>query len=194
MIKRVLPSEPSFLTSMTAERKTKETREEEMGLQRYATGYGAMIAVLLLVLAAENGVSGQAPDQSCVSNLVPCAGYLNSTTTPPDTCCEPLRETVNTDVKCLCNLYSSPEIFKSFGVNISDALQLPKLCGIKESVEECHKKGSAPVSGIPLLPSLSPSQVFIYLKSHRAFSHHDIRRVDPTAKSTRPGRDWKRPS
>lgn len=96
--------------------------------------------LMALVMLKEKGVMGQqVPD--CASKLVPCANYLNSTT-PPDSCCSPLREAVRTELKCLCNLYSDRQIFKSLGINITQALELPKHCGVTSNLTACKEQGT----------------------------------------------------
>ncbi|XXG67377.1 hypothetical protein AAC387_Pa06g0737 [Persea americana] len=108
---------------------------------------GGLVVFLLmaLVMLKEKGVMGQqVPD--CASKLVPCANYLNSTT-PPDSCCSPLREAVRTELKCLCNLYSDRQIFKSLGINITQALELPKHCGVTSNLTACKEQATAPAAG-----------------------------------------------
>lgn len=103
---------------------------------------GGLVVFLLmaLVMLKEKGVMGQqVPD--CASKLVPCGNYLNSTT-PPDSCCSPLREAVRTELKCLCNLYSDRQIFKSLGINITQALELPKHCGVTSNLTACKEQGT----------------------------------------------------
>lgn len=93
----------------------------------------------LLVALASYGANGQ-QQNTCISKLVPCAQYLNATTKPPDTCCNPLRDAITNDLACLCRLYADPTVFKAFTPNITQALGLPKLCGITSGgLDECNK-------------------------------------------------------
>ncbi|CAL9161729.1 unnamed protein product [Musa hybrid cultivar] len=55
----------------------------------------------MVVVAISGGAEGQLPP-SCVSSLIPCAAYVNSTRSPPATCCDPLRQAVDADLQCLC--------------------------------------------------------------------------------------------
>ncbi|OEL22140.1 hypothetical protein BAE44_0016844 [Dichanthelium oligosanthes] len=106
----------------------------------------ATVAAVALVAAmgmlAPRAAAQTPPTQTCAANLVPCGQYLNGTGTPPDTCCGPLKESVQNDLKCLCDLYASPEIFKSLKINITQALELSKRCGLADTAAAC--KGSSP--------------------------------------------------
>ncbi|KAL2901882.1 Protein YLS3 [Bienertia sinuspersici] len=90
-----------------------------------------VIAVAMVVLTTELAAaqsSGEAP--SCASKLTACVNYLNATTTPPSTCCNPLKEAVTNERPCLCSIYNNPDLVKAFNINITQALNLPKLCHI----------------------------------------------------------------
>lgn len=99
-----------------------------------ATVTAAVLAVLMLSATA----TAQTPTADCASKLVPCAQYLNSTK-PPASCCDPLKEAVTKDLACLCNLYKNPDLLKALGVNVTQALELPKYCGISNDVSACSK-------------------------------------------------------
>ncbi|XP_047074554.1 non-specific lipid transfer protein GPI-anchored 9-like isoform X1 [Lolium rigidum] len=118
----------------------------------------AMRAVVLLLAAAAAvgmlaaGAAAQTTQPpACASKLVGCAAFMNGTDTPPDTCCGPLRETVKNERACLCALYASPEIFKAFNINLTDALRLSKRCGISDDVSSCPS--NSPSSSPPGSPS-----------------------------------------
>nr|GMD52028.1 lipid transfer-like protein VAS [Ipomoea batatas] len=100
----------------------------------------AIAAVLMLTATAT------AQSISCAINLIPCAAYLNSTK-PPASCCDALKESVTKELSCLCNLYNNPEVLKSLGVNITEALQLPKHCGISNDVSACNEDSSPKCCG-----------------------------------------------
>ncbi|KAK1376406.1 lipid transfer-like protein VAS [Heracleum sosnowskyi] len=92
----------------------------------------------------------------CVVSLVGCADYLNTTTTPPATCCVPLKEAVTDQLPCLCDIYNDPALLQSFGINVTQAIELPGRCGINFSISECT--GSpAPNSPIPQPGSPTPN-------------------------------------
>ncbi|KAI6707320.1 hypothetical protein NL676_010282 [Syzygium grande] len=105
-------------------------------------------AAALLVAAGSAVLAGaQTPaTQTCASKLVPCADYLNSTSPPPDTCCNPIRETVKTDRACLCNLYNTPGLLASLGINVTQALQLTKECGVSTDTSSCNATATPPSS------------------------------------------------
>lgn len=96
----------------------------------------ALLTVVVVVLVGIRAAEGQ-PAASCAQNLVPCASYLNSTTRPPSSCCDPLRETVTNDLVCLCNLYQTPGFLASLGVNLTQALDLSRKCGIPGDLSAC---------------------------------------------------------
>ncbi|KAL0312805.1 UNVERIFIED_CONTAM: hypothetical protein Sradi_5679800 [Sesamum radiatum] len=98
----------------------------------------AVLMAALLVATTTRTAEGQA---ECASQLVPCAEYLNSTT-PPASCCTALKIVVTTELDCLCRLYHTPALFP--GVNITQALMLPKYCDIPGDVSACDALAPAP--------------------------------------------------
>ncbi|KAK1376407.1 AAI domain-containing protein [Heracleum sosnowskyi] len=116
-----------------------------------------IVAVVMVAMLANLVVQGQdglpdIPDlpkfPACVVNLLGCADSLNTTTTPPDTCCLPLKEAITDQLPCLCSLYNNPTLLISLGINITQVIELPARCGINFSITECT--GSpAPVSPMP---------------------------------------------
>ncbi|XP_055819665.1 non-specific lipid transfer protein GPI-anchored 7-like [Solanum dulcamara] len=82
---------------------------------------------------------------SCASKLVPCAPYL-SNPRPPADCCDPLREAITNDLDCLCKLYENPTLLPSLGINITQALALPKACNIPGDTSACNKGAPGPSS------------------------------------------------
>ncbi|KVH90138.1 lipid transfer-like protein VAS [Cynara cardunculus var. scolymus] len=93
-----------------------------------------VIAVMVMLVTAQ----AQTQTASCASKLVSCIDYLNATTTPPSTCCDPIKEAVEKDLPCLCNLYKNPSLFTKLRINITEALRLPSLCGIPNDVSACN--------------------------------------------------------
>lgn len=97
----------------------------------------------LLVLAAVFAVAfmysaeAQSSTPSCAQKLTPCAEYMNSTK-PPESCCNPIKQTVATERDCLCNLYNTPGLLALFGVNITQALQLTRACGVNPDTSLCN--------------------------------------------------------
>uniref|UniRef100_A0A0E0LEV8 Bifunctional inhibitor/plant lipid transfer protein/seed storage helical domain-containing protein n=1 Tax=Oryza punctata TaxID=4537 RepID=A0A0E0LEV8_ORYPU len=128
-----------------------------MATRMTAAAAAMVVAVVVMSLAAGGAAQSQSTP-SCASKLVPCAQYMNGTDTPPATCCDPLKEAVKNELKCLCDLYASPEIFKAFNINISDALRLSTRCGISQTTSMCSggkNAGHRTMSvGLPGLMSL----------------------------------------
>ncbi|GKD67971.1 lipid transfer-like protein VAS [Tanacetum coccineum] len=102
-----------------------------------------LTALVTLLLVAMTASTARAQAQTCASKLVPCGNYLNATTKPPNTCCDPIKEAVANDLQCLCNLYENPDFLSSLGINVQQALNLPKLCGIPSDDSAC-KNANAP--------------------------------------------------
>nr|QIN53269.1 LTP VAS [Eleusine coracana subsp. coracana] len=113
------------------------------------------MAVALLALSVlASSVAAQSPNPpSCASKLVPCGPYMNGTGPPPETCCGPLKDAVKNELPCLCALYASPEIFKAFNINISDALNLSKRCGVTDTTTACAGIVGSPAKSPPGSPS-----------------------------------------
>ncbi|XP_058106303.1 non-specific lipid transfer protein GPI-anchored 7-like [Magnolia sinica] len=129
-------------------REREREREREMG--PFCKGYDVgvwVMTVAMVVMVGGNGVWAEdAP--ACAAKLVPCSTYLN-VSKPPESCCSPLREAVQNELPCLCNLYSSPDLFKSFGINLTQALELPEHCGINSTIDRCNTKGATAPPGTP---------------------------------------------
>ncbi|CAI0541281.1 unnamed protein product [Linum tenue] len=93
-----------------------------------------MISALLLLATAATfteaqGGGSNAP--SCASKLIPC--------TPPASCCDPIKEAVRTELPCLCNLYNTPGLLASFGINVTQAVALTTRCGISADTSSCSR-------------------------------------------------------
>uniref|UniRef100_A0ACD6A7J3 Uncharacterized protein n=1 Tax=Avena sativa TaxID=4498 RepID=A0ACD6A7J3_AVESA len=117
-----------------------------LGRKEMATTRVLVLAAVLAASLLAAGTAAQSTDApaECANKLVGCAAYMNGTDaeTPPDTCCGPLRDAVKNEKPCLCALYASPEIFKAFHINLTDALRLSKRCGISEDTSSCPSKYS----------------------------------------------------
>ncbi|KAI3971531.1 hypothetical protein MKW92_035739 [Papaver armeniacum] len=101
-----------------------------------------MFAVVIMGVLMAEEISAQ----DCASALVPCAAYLNSTK-PPETCCKPLRETIMTQRKCLCDLFADKNLLPSMGINVTQVLLLPKNCGVSSDTSLCsNAPAPAPMS------------------------------------------------
>ena len=97
-----------------------------------------IMAVALLGLLSIGTVMGQST--SCASKLVPCASYLNSTNTPPSSCCDSVKEVVTKELPCLCTLYETPGLLAQLGINSTQALALAGRCGVPADLSSCNGK------------------------------------------------------
>ncbi|KAJ6851226.1 non-specific lipid-transfer protein 2-like [Iris pallida] len=118
----------------------------------------AVVAKLMfLAVAAAAAVSGAQAQggeiPSCASKLVPCAAYLNATTAPPDACCGPLKQAVKDEMPCLCKLYNQPDLLKSLGINVTQVMGLPKLCGVHSDATACSKTPPPGATTAPTPPA-----------------------------------------
>ena len=95
---------------------------------------------LLVAVAAVAATSASAQDvPQCATNLVACANYLNSTETPPASCCGPLRDAAANQTACLCNLLNNKELLKTFNVDPAQGLRLAKSCNASADPTTCSK-------------------------------------------------------
>uniref|UniRef100_A0A5B7BIU8 Putative lipid transfer-like protein VAS n=1 Tax=Davidia involucrata TaxID=16924 RepID=A0A5B7BIU8_DAVIN len=103
----------------------------------------ALMTVVVVVLMVATRVAEGQSTPSCAQKLVPCANFINATT-PPASCCDPLREAVTQERDCLCNLYNTPGLLASFGINVTQAVLLAGHCNIPGDLSAC-KNASAPL-------------------------------------------------
>ncbi|XP_042443715.1 non-specific lipid transfer protein GPI-anchored 9-like [Zingiber officinale] len=108
-----------------------------------AINFAAVLMAAAVVASAVTGSAAQNPP-SCASNLVGCASYLNSTTTPPQTCCGPLKQTATNDLPCLCGLFNNTVFLKAFGVDLQKALQMARRCGVTTDQSACATAAATP--------------------------------------------------
>ncbi|EHA8586454.1 putative Type X nonspecific lipid transfer protein LTPX05 [Cocos nucifera] len=97
------------------------------------------LAVVALLLAVVTGSAQQVP--ACASKLLPCANYLNATS-PPESCCGPLKQAAKDDTDCLCSIFNDKTVLQAFKVDIEQALQLAKNCGIDAGNSVCAKSNA----------------------------------------------------
>jgi hypothetical protein len=121
---------------------------------RVPTAVALVLVAAAVSLLAAGAAAQTAGTPACASKLVSCGAYMNGTDAekPPDTCCGPLRDAVKNELPCLCSLYASPEIFKAFNINLTDALRLSKRCGLSDTTSSCPSNSThLPLSHTPLL-------------------------------------------
>ncbi|XP_026666113.2 non-specific lipid transfer protein GPI-anchored 8-like [Phoenix dactylifera] len=111
---------------------------------------GAAAAVVALavalLMAAVTGSAQQVP--ACASKLVPCANYLNSTS-PPESCCGPLKQAAKDETACLCSLFNDKTVLQAFKVDIEQALKLAKNCGVDAGTSICSKSNTTATASTP---------------------------------------------
>lgn len=94
------------------------------------------IFISLAVLAVVLG-SAQA-QYDCASKLVDCYKFINSTTKPDNDCCSSIKNAVNTQLKCLCTLYTTPGLLQSFNITLNQALNLSAECNASTDLSACN--------------------------------------------------------
>ncbi|KAJ4775321.1 Lipid transfer-like protein VAS [Rhynchospora pubera] len=105
--------------------------------------------IAISAMVASTAIAQDLPP--CVSSLAPCANYLNSTATPPETCCAPLRDAAVKQTVCLCNLLNNKELLKTFNVDPAQGLRLAKSCNASADASTCSKAAASAA------PTTSPS-------------------------------------
>ncbi|KAL2939561.1 Lipid transfer-like protein VAS [Bienertia sinuspersici] len=121
-----------------------------------------IVLAFLVILATHNLLLSKAQGgSSCVNSLTPCWNYLNSTRDPPDSCCDPLKNVIESNQQCLCQMISTQGSFQAqlLGINISQVETLPERCGQRANPLACLKgvsgsKNSVPSATIRSFPSL----------------------------------------
>ncbi|XP_077236059.1 non-specific lipid transfer protein GPI-anchored 9-like isoform X2 [Tasmannia lanceolata] len=105
-----------------------------------------------------DGGSGGTVSMPCVKKLLPCQPYLHSSAMPPPACCVPLKEMIQDDKKCLCDVLSNEAVLNSLNITKDQAMGLPKKCGDNASASDCGKNnGTATPPSIPTPPAPSSS-------------------------------------
>ncbi|XP_058084915.1 non-specific lipid transfer protein GPI-anchored 30-like [Magnolia sinica] len=99
-----------------------------------AWAWFSLLAMVIMVCGS------QAQDTSCLTQLVPCLSYLNSTsTTPPSSCCNPLKSVIQSNPQCLCSMITSNAGGTLGGaINMTQALLLPARCGESVNASSCN--------------------------------------------------------
>ncbi|XP_010934068.1 non-specific lipid transfer protein GPI-anchored 7 [Elaeis guineensis] len=109
----------------------------------------AVMVVVVWVAMMAAVATGQQPP-SCAANLSQCAQYINNSTKPSESCCEPLRDAVKNQLACLCALYKDSNILKFLNITVDKALQLSSRCGVNSTLSACTEAlapGSHPSPG-----------------------------------------------
>ncbi|KAK4767487.1 hypothetical protein SAY86_015237 [Trapa natans] len=81
-------------------------------------------------------------DTACLQKLLPCKDYVKLSS-PPSSCCDPLKSLISTDTNCLCKTFNDHDSMKSLGITQDGALALAKTCGANPDVSVCNKTESS---------------------------------------------------
>lgn len=96
-------------------------------------------AVFLLITAITDSVSSQ---ETCVTKLNPCLPYVNDTTSSiPNTCCNPVKEAITNESACLCSYYNTPGMLESVGIKPSRVADLIRDCKVDGADPDAVCKG-----------------------------------------------------
>jgi len=80
----------------------------------------------------------------CVSKIVPCFRFLNTTTKPSTDCCNSIKEAMEKDFSCLCTIYNTPGLLAQFNITTDQALGLNLRCGVNTDLSACSGSGAPP--------------------------------------------------
>ncbi|KAG6791836.1 hypothetical protein POTOM_000970 [Populus tomentosa] len=125
----------------------------------------SILAMMAVVFFSSATTLTRAQDQNtaCASKLVPCQAYLSTTTQPPDSCCNSIKEAVANELPCLCKLYNDPNLFQSLGINVTQAVMLSQRCGVTTDLSRCGASAPTPAgSGYSSFPSNSSSSTPLF--------------------------------
>jgi len=120
--------------------------------------YWVIMAMALLSICGPAKGQVSSVNTSCINSLIQCGNYLATTGTPPSSCCNPLKNVINTEMECLCNLLNDTTLLHQFQINITQVEQLPLRCGLNATATSCpnvNGNATAP-SGSPPPPAGSP--------------------------------------
>ncbi|WOK97724.1 hypothetical protein Cni_G06432 [Canna indica] len=112
-----------------------EEKRRRSSIARMSTNFAA--AAMEAVVPALTGSATQTLP-SRASNLVDRAMFINSTETPPQSCCVPLKEATKNDLPCLYGLFNNTAILKAINVNIMQSIQMAKLCRVSPDQSACQ--------------------------------------------------------
>ncbi|TYI91266.1 hypothetical protein E1A91_D03G180200v1 [Gossypium mustelinum] len=108
-----------------------------------------MMMMAVLVILGTMMATFTVAQETCAQSLVPCAPYLNNATAQPqDDCCNPIKQAVETQLTCLCNLFNDPTLLSSFNVTVSEALRIALECGVTTDLSACNN-ATSPTSAPP---------------------------------------------
>ncbi|KAB1217062.1 Non-specific lipid transfer protein-like 1 [Morella rubra] len=127
-----------------------------------------LLAVMVLLTVGLSTLVGAQNTPSCAQKLVPCANYINSST-PAASCCNSIKEAVDTQLACLCGLYTTPGLLQSLGITVEQALHLSRACGVTTDLSKCNATAPSPASSVPPPPAV-PGNDGVYGASRIGFA------------------------
>ncbi|MQM17500.1 hypothetical protein Taro_050472 [Colocasia esculenta] len=105
------------------------------------------VSLLAVVVMAVAVISPKAAAQislpPCLQKLLTCSNFISLTTPPSEACCNPLREAVQNDLPCLCDLLNRKDLIEQFKINYTRAVDLPRRCGIGSNTSICNSATNA---------------------------------------------------
>ncbi|XP_019447727.1 PREDICTED: lipid transfer-like protein VAS [Lupinus angustifolius] len=110
-----------------------------------------MAWVIMVSISVVNLAEGQALPP-CAEQISQCLDYINTTITPSNTCCNPLKNIYATQKTCLCQFVFTPGILESLGVTETQAFKLGHSCGVEISNTICKAALSAPTPSSSVKP------------------------------------------
>ncbi|KAK2991414.1 hypothetical protein RJ640_010878 [Escallonia rubra] len=136
------------------------------------------------------GISPSVPTVAeCGPALIPlasCAAFVQGTApSPPQACCDNLKQLYNQQAGCLCLLLNDTTL-SSFPINNTLAMQLPLVCDLQADISACSglHLPSHPIS-VGLLfkgvssPSISPPQVSLGTKINSTVAASPVVTIAP---------------
>ncbi|OIW10820.1 hypothetical protein TanjilG_27766 [Lupinus angustifolius] len=105
-----------------------------------------MAWVIMVSISVVNLAEGQALPP-CAEQISQCLDYINTTITPSNTCCNPLKNIYATQKTCLCQFVFTPGILESLGVTETQAFKLGHSCGVEISNTICKATRGADEGG-----------------------------------------------
>uniref|UniRef100_A0A7N0UPF5 Bifunctional inhibitor/plant lipid transfer protein/seed storage helical domain-containing protein n=1 Tax=Kalanchoe fedtschenkoi TaxID=63787 RepID=A0A7N0UPF5_KALFE len=91
-----------------------------------------ILASMMALGMAQREQQRQQDPTTCLTRLLPCLNYLNSSRRePPGSCCNPLKSVIKSNPECLCALISTrvTDQARQAGINVDRASELPGKCG-----------------------------------------------------------------
>ncbi|KAF9685713.1 hypothetical protein SADUNF_Sadunf03G0082800 [Salix dunnii] len=103
-----------------------------------ASSFTTVMVAVVFFSSTTTLTKAQDSSTSCATKLVPCQDFLATTTTPPASCCNPIKEAVANELPCLCKIYNDPVLLPSLGINVTQALLLSKRCNVTSDLSSCN--------------------------------------------------------